>query len=208
MTELLAWDGTPEIGKTHRIPPSSGVGFEMKRGMTLRVISPTGGQVSDLFSVVKDEPREALSSGRSIDYADKLWLTTGDVLYSNRSRALWMIGQDDVKRHDLTLTPCSPEMFIKLRGDDGTHPSCFENLRRPLSRFGVDRDTITCSFNIFMDVRFHPDTGKMTISPPPCGAGDAIELMAEVDMFVALTSCSSENTNGGSLHPIDFMISG
>lgn len=198
--------GEPLPGVRFRIPPASGVAFRVTKGSLLRIASPTGVQVSDLFCVPADDLREALSSGRSIDYADKLWLTTGDVLYSNRSRPLMVIERDDVGRHDLTLTPCSPEMFIKLRGDDGTHPSCFENLRRPLERFGVDRDTITCSFNVFMDVRFHPETGKMTIGPPPCRAGDAIELRAETELLVGLTACSSENTNDGSLKPIDFML--
>jgi uncharacterized protein YcgI (DUF1989 family) len=195
-----------QVGVVHRIGPASGVAFRIARGRTLRVVSPTGLQVADLFSVLVADPAEGLSSGRSIDYADKLWLTTGDVLYSNRSRAMWTIGRDDVGRHDLTLTPCSPEMFVKLRGDDGTHPSCYENLRRPLARFGVAAATITCSFNIFMDVGFHPTTGKMSIGPPASKPGDVIELFAEEDMLVGLTACSSENTNAGTLKPIDVAI--
>lgn len=210
VTEPIAFGDVdrPQPGVRYRIPPATGVAFRMRRGQSLQVVDPSGRQVSDLFSSVEGEPREALSSGRSIDYADKLWLTAGDVLYSNRSRPLWTLVRDDVGRHDLTLTPCSPEMFMLLRGDDGTHPSCFENLRRPLSRFGVDRDTITCSFNIFMDVRFDPTSGKMTIAPPPSRPGDAIELLAEMDMFVGLTACSSETTNDGQLKPIDFVVAG
>lgn len=216
----------PTLGVVYRIAPASGVAFRIARGQTLRVVAPTGSQVSDLFSVVdsgvashpaarslsstaaeaRPEPGEALSSGRSIDYADKLWLTRGDVLYGNRSTALWTIGRDDVGRHDLTLTPCSPEMFIKLRGDDGTHPSCYENLRRPLAAFGVPAERITCSFNIFMDVSFDPLTGKMTIAPPPSRPGDCVELRAEVDQLVGLTACSSETTNAGTLKPIDFVV--
>jgi uncharacterized protein YcgI (DUF1989 family) len=193
------------VGVRYRIPAATGVAFLVDRGQVLRVISPTGRQVSDLFSVLRDDPREALSSGRSIDYADKLWLTTGDVLYGTFSTPLWTLLRDDVGRHDLTLTPCSPEMFVKLFDAHG-HPSCFENLRRPLARFDVPPERITCSFNIFMDVRFAPDTGKMAISPPPAQPGDLLELRAEADLVVALTACSSENTNGGALHPIDFEI--
>ena len=219
----------PTPGVVYRIAPASGVAFRISRGQTLRVVAPTGSQVSDLFSVVDPgvasdpagrslsstaagarlqpgERGEALSSGRSIDYADKLWLTRGDVLYGNRSTALWTIGRDDAGRHDLTLTPCSPEMFVKLRGDDGTHPSCYENLRRPLSAFGVPAERITCSFNIFMDVSFDPLTGKMSIAPPPSRPGDCVELRAEIDQLVGLTACSSETTNAGTLKPIDFVV--
>jgi uncharacterized protein YcgI (DUF1989 family) len=162
--------------------------------------------VCDLYSVSRDDPREHLSSGRSIDYADTLYLTSGHVLYSNRERAMWTIGRDDVGRHDLVLTPCSPEMYRRLRGDDGTHPSCYENLRIPMGKFGVEPDRIGSTFNIFMDVRFDGTTGKMTIAPPASRAGDCIELRAEQDMIVGLTACSSEVTNDGFLKPIDFMI--
>lgn len=203
---MILNDDRPKIGVRYRIPAHTGVAFLVDRGQTLRVIDPEGRQVSDLFCAVRADPRETLSSGRSLDYADKLYITTGDVLYSNRSTPLWTLGRDDVGRHDLTLTPCSPEMFVKLFGDDGTHPSCFENLRQPLARFGVHGDQINCSFNIFMDVRFAPDTGKMTIAPPPTKPGDCLELRAQTDMYVALTACSSENSNGGSLKPIDFEL--
>ncbi|MDC0722804.1 guanitoxin biosynthesis heme-dependent pre-guanitoxin N-hydroxylase GntA [Nannocystis bainbridge] len=196
----------PRPGVRYRIPAHSGVAFTITRGQLLRIVDPQGRQVCDLYSLAREELREHLSSGRSIDYADKLYLSTGDVLYSNRERAMWTIGRDDVGRHDLVLTPCSPEMYRRLRGDDGTHPSCYENLRGPLSHFGVESDSIGSTFNIFMDVRFDPTSGKMTIAAPPSRAGDCIELRAEMDMVVGLTACSSEVTNDGSLKPIDFEL--
>lgn len=196
----------PKPGQRYRIPAHSGVAFLVRRGQTLRVTDPHGRQVCDLYSVAADDPREHLSNGRSIDYADTLYLTTGHVLHSNRERPMWTLGRDDVGRHDFVLTPCSPEMFRRLRGDDGTHPSCHENLRRPMSTFGVDPDTIASTFNIFMDVRFDPATGKMTIAPPASTAGQCLELHAELDMIVGLTACSSEVTNAGTLKPIDFEI--
>lgn len=196
----------PRPGQRYRIAPHSGVAFLLDRGQTLRVIDPEGRQVADLYSVNREDRREQLSSGRSIDYADTLYLSTGHILYSSRENPMWTIGRDDVGRHDLVLTPCSPTMYRRLRGDDGTHPSCFENLRVPMGAFGVERDEIGSTFNIFMDVRFDPDTGKMTIAPPASRAGDMIELRAEQDMIVGLTACSSEVTNDGSLKPIDFEI--
>ncbi len=196
----------PKPGQRYRIPAHSGVAFLLDRGQTLRIIDPEGRQVADLYSASREDRREQLSSGRSIDYADTLYLTSGHVLYSNRENPMWTIGRDDVGRHDLVLTPCSPEMYKRLRGDDGTHPSCFENLRGPMSSFGVESDRIGSTFNIFMDVRFDPSTGKMTIAPPASRAGDCIELRAEQDMIVGLTACSSEVTNDGSLKPIDFEV--
>ncbi len=205
-TPVALTETRPRPGQRYRIPAHSGVAFLLDRGQTLRISDPEGRQVADLYSVSREDRREHLSSGRSIDYADTLYLTSGHVLYSNRERPMWTIGRDDVGRHDFVLTPCSPQMYIRLRGDDGTHPSCYENLRGPMSRFDVEADSIGSTFNIFMDVRFDPDTGKMTIAPPASRAGDCIELRAEQDMIVGLTACSSENTNDGSLKPIDFEV--
>ena len=74
------------------------------------------------------DTREWLSSGRTIDYANTIYLTTGHTLYSNRSRPMWTIVDDTVGRHDFLLTPCSPDTFRILYKHTGHHPSCFQNL--------------------------------------------------------------------------------
>jgi uncharacterized protein len=196
----------PRPGQVYRIPPASGTAFRLDRGHTLRVIDPTGQQVCDLFAAMASDVGEVYSGGRSIDYANHLYLTTGDTLYSNRSTPMLRITRDDVGRHDAVLTPCSPEMFVKLFGDDGTHPSCFANLAGPMGHFGCDPDRIGSTFNIFMDVRFEGDRGKMVIGPPASRAGDAIEFEALADLIVGLTACSSENSNASALKPIDFEV--
>ena len=79
-----------------------------------------------------------LSTGRSIDYNETIYLTTGHVLYSNRSSPMLTIGRDDCGRHDLLFAPCSPEMFQKLYDFGPDHPSCFGNLAGNLASFGFD----------------------------------------------------------------------
>ena len=51
-----------------------------------------------------------------IDYNSTIYLTTGHVLYSNRSSKMLTIIRDDVGRHDFLFAPCSPEMFQALYG--------------------------------------------------------------------------------------------
>src|SRR5690606_37357816 len=94
-------------GESGRIPPCSGHALELDAGDELVVIDPMGQQVSDLTAFARADTAEYLSSGRSIDYASRLRLTTGDVLYSNRSRPMFSILEDSCGRHDFTLTPCS-----------------------------------------------------------------------------------------------------
>lgn len=198
-----------DVVATMHLDPQTGFGFRLMRGQTLRVIDPQGEQVSDLIAFAAEDTREWLSSGRTIDYANTIRLTTGHVLYSNRSRPMLTIVDDTVGTHDFLLTPCSPETF-KLLYDDydgGYHPSCFENLWRSLEQFGIAADDIPTTLNIFMDVAVAPN-GELAIGPPPSRAGDHIEFRAEMDLVVGLTACSAEKSNNGSFKPIDAVIVG
>lgn len=188
-----------------RIAPQSGAGFRLRAGDVLRVADPEGEQVSDLFAFRDGEPSCSLSSGRSIDYASKIYLTTGDVLWSNDSRPMFTILADDVGRHDFLLTPCSQEMFEILYKHRGHHPSCFENLCRAFEPHGIRPEQISTTFNIFMRVDVDGD-GTVAVKPPLSKAGDRIELRAEMDMVCALTACSAEGSNNGTFKPIDFEI--
>lgn len=196
-----------EALQTYHLPPQTGVGFRLKKGQTLRITDPQGEQVSDLTAFVDgSEGREWLSSGRSIDYADTIYLTTGHVLYSNTSRPLFTITRDDVGRHDFLLTPCSPETFQIIYHNPDYHPSCFENLWRNLETFGIAPHQIPTTLNVFMNVAVHGETGKLTIGPPLSKAGDCIELRAETDLIVGVTACSAELSNNGTFKPIDVQI--
>ena len=188
-----------------RIPPQSGQGFRMKRGDILRVIDPQGEQVSDLFAFAADNPNCSLSSGRTIDYASKIYFTTGDVLWSNDSRPMFTIMRDDVRRHDFLLTPCSQAMFEILYGHRGHHPSCFENFVKAFEPFGIGPERISTTFNIFMRVDVSPD-GSVSVAPPLSKPGDCIELRAEMDMICGLTACSAEGSNNGTFKPIDWEV--
>jgi uncharacterized protein YcgI (DUF1989 family) len=187
--------------------PQSGTAFELDRGDVLRVIDPEGEQVADLTAFNRNDIDEWLSSGRTIDYANTIYLTTNHVLYSNRSRPMFTITEDEVGRHDFLLTPCSPETFQIIYKDQRYHPSCFENLSTNLRLYGITRDRIPTTFNIFMNVGVDTATGKMSILPPRSKAGDALRLRAEMDLIVGLTACSAEMSNNYRLKPIGYEIS-
>ena len=196
----------PAAGRTdNRIAPQHGDSFMLRKGEVLRVTDPQGEQVADLFAFETDHHDRWLSSGRSLDYAGKTRLSTGDVLYSNDSRPMFTIVGDTVGRHDFLLTPCSQEMFEKLYGCTEHHPSCFENLAKHLAPYGVRACQIHTTFNIFM--RVDTDTsGAIQVQPPLSRAGDYIELRAEMDLLCGLTACAAEGSNNGTFKPIDYRI--
>jgi uncharacterized protein YcgI (DUF1989 family) len=188
-----------------RIAAQCGGAFTLRAGDVLRVCDPFGEQVADLFAFKDGEPACSLSSGRSIDYAGKIYLSTGDVLYANDSREMFTIVADSVGRHDFLLTPCSQEMFNKLYLWQGHHPSCFENLCGAFGPHGIQPQQIATTFNIFMNVVVDAD-GTVRVLPPASRAGDFIELRAAMDLVCGLTACSAEQSNNGVLKPIDYRI--
>ena len=188
-----------------RIPPQKATSFKLRRGELLRVYDPCGEQVADLFAFKDGDLACSLSSGRTIDYASKIYLSTGDLLYSNDSRPMFTVLADTAGRHDFLLTPCSQEMFEILHRCQGHHPSCFENLCDAFEPHGVRPEQISTTFNIFMNV--HVDTsGAVQVKPPMSRPGDYIELRAEMNLVCALTACSAEQSNNGSFKPIDYEV--
>lgn len=184
------------------LEPQTGTGFEIQCGELLRITDPQGEQVSDLTSFSRAYPAEWLSSGRSIDYANTIYVTTGCVLYSNRSRPMWTIVDDTVGRHDFLLTPCSPQTFEIIYKNHERHPSCFDNLSSALSPFGIRPDAIPTTLNMFMNVEIAA-SGELRILPPRSRPGDYLLLRAEMDMIVGVTACSAELSNNGMFKPID-----
>ena len=189
-----------------RIPPRSGTAFKLKKGQILTVIDPEGEQVSDLVAFNALDVREYLSSGRSIDYAGRIFLTTGDLLYSNRSTPMLTIVEDEVGRHDFSLTPCSRDTFRIIYGDTDPHHGCQGNLEAALSPYGIGADQIPIAFNVFMHVAVNSDSGEIKVLPPLSKPGQKTVFRAEMDLIVAMTACSAGQSNNFRYKPIDYMI--
>lgn len=189
------------------IEPQSGAAFVLRKGAILRVTDPKGEQVSDLtaFSLY-GSPRTALSSGKTVDFAETIALTTGHTLYSNMSEPMLEIVGDMVGRHDILLAPCSQETFdILYPGHSSYHRSCFENLHLSLAHHGVRKEEIFSTFNIFMNVEIDP-AGRIRVKPPLSRAGDAVEFRALMDLVIGLTACSAEQSNNYAFKPIHYEI--
>ena len=189
-----------------RIAPRSGTAFTLDRGAALPVIDPEGEQVADLVAFARDDVDEVISSGRSLDYAGRIYLTTGDKLWSNRSNVMLRIVADTVGRHDFLLTPCSADTFRILYDELDPHPGCFGNLAGALAPYGIGPDRIPVAFNCFMNVPVDADTGVLRVEPPLSRAGDSIAFVAERDLIIGLTACSAPQSNNFAFKPIDYRI--
>jgi uncharacterized protein YcgI (DUF1989 family) len=191
---------------TNEIAPRSGVAFALKKGQRLKVIDPKGEQVADLVAYNQQDVREVISSGRSLDYASKIYLTIGDSLYSNRSNIMLRIVEDTVGRHDFLLTPCSSDTFRIIYGHKNPHQGCFGNLAAALELYGIQPDQIPTAFNVFMNVPINAQTGELRVEPPLSKAGDYIVLEAQMDLIIGLTACSAEQSNNYAFKPIHYEV--
>ncbi|MCR5861725.1 urea carboxylase-associated family protein [Flavobacterium sp. J372] len=190
----------------HIINPRSGTSFILKKGQRLKVTDIKGEQVSDLLCFNLHDKKEYLSSGRTIDYAETIFLTTGHPFYSNRSNIMFRIVEDTVGRHDFLLTPCSKDTFRIIYGHENPHKGCFGNLCEALAEYGIEPDDIPITFNVFMHVAVDGATGKVDVLPPKSNAGDYIIIEAVMDLIVGLTACSAEMSNNGSFKPIGYEV--
>lgn len=187
------------------IDKCSGHGLVLKKGQRLKIIDIEGEQVSDFFCFMQDNPNEYLSSGRTIDYMEKILLTKGDTLYSSLSRPMVKIIEDTVGRHDFLLTPCSKDTFKHFYGEKEPRLGCEGNLLKAFDSFGIKPNSLPSTFNIFMNVEMD-NMGRISVKAPHSQAGDFIVLEALNDLFVGLTACSALQSNNGSFKPIGFEV--
>lgn len=187
------------------IEKQSGAAFKLQKGQKLKVIDPHGEQVSDMVLFNAKDTREKISSGKTLDFEESILITKGNWLWSNRSQKMMKILEDTNGRNDFLLAPCSPETFKIMYNNPDYHPSCFENLYTNLAEFGIAPDDVPTAFNIFMNVEFD-EKGKLSVNPPLSTAGDYVLFEAEMDLIVALTACSAEDSNNGSFKPIHYEI--
>lgn len=187
------------------VPAAGGAGLHLKRGEQLRVIDPEGGQSGDLVAFSQDG-RQRLSNGRTFDYGGKIYVSTGDVLWSDRSNPMLTIVADQAGRHDLLYAACSVEMYRIQYGVIGYHANCTDNLSVALRELGIEPAPLPTPLNLFMNVEVAAD-GRLLVAPPRSRAGDAIVLRAEMDLVIAISSCPASTCNGGApARPLAFEI--
>lgn len=188
------------------ISPRSGTAFTLKKNERLKVYDIKGEQVSDFICFNQANPLEYLSSGRTIDYEETIFLSKGNKFYSNQSNVMFTMEEDTVGKHDFLLTPCSADTFRIIYGHDTPHRGCFGNLCEALQPFGILPDQIPICFNIFMNVSVDGSTGKVGVHSPLSKANDYVILHAQMDLIVGMTACSAEMSNNYSFKPIGYEI--
>lgn len=93
-----------------------------------------------------------------------------------------------LRSHDLLYTRCNKRIYMH-RGMPG-HANCQDNLARGIRRFKLPAWAVHDAFNIFMKTCAKPN-GKLFYTGPDARKGDYMDLRAEMDCLVSLSSCPS-----------------
>ena len=173
------------------IPKKSARAFEVRKGQILRVSAPEGSQVADTNIFNLHDLGEHFSSSRTRSMGG-FYVHEGTKLYSNpgRERVMMTVIRDPVGVHDVLSAMCSAFTYKNRFGIEG-YKGCQELLAEVIFPYGLTPDDTHDSFSIFMHRKFGEDQ-KLVSLPSPVKAGESIDLLAEMDLLIAMTACPSE----------------
>jgi len=184
------------------IEPGGYIATKIITGQVLRVTNIEGKQVGDLIAFAADDLSERFWVSNTIRLNGSIYLTTGNVLYSELSRPMLQILASSGEPHDLLAGSCNAEIDNVRYGVEG-HRGCVENFCEALRPWGLRRCDIPMSFNLFMNCPVQPD-GTWSIEEPNAGAGDYVEFLAKMDLVVAISNCPQDLNpcNAGRRKPL------
>lgn len=213
--------------ETITVPPRDARAFHVPAGSFLRIVSVEGPQVGDLNLWNADDLSERFYSGKT-RALHATHVSTGDRLWSSMP---WMrpmatithdtldwYGYDEYGGgvHDIIGTRCDPYTQQVLKGVD-YHYCCHSNLTRALAAqtgmaLAEAEMHVHDVVNVFMCTGYTRDTHQYFMKASPVRPGDFIELIAEIDLLCALSTCpggdcgSSHSDDSTPCYPLEVHI--
>jgi uncharacterized protein YcgI (DUF1989 family) len=184
------------------IPRNTGWAHTLSKGQVIRIIGST---IVDFVAFNQDDLTERFDQARTKVYNRKIFITTGDVLMSKSNRPMLTIIEDTYREgtHDLQHGMCSRARweraaqegrlaeyyFRHIPPEELPGHGCWENLIEALKPWNIPPYDIPSPFNLFQTVIIDPKTGLMVNSTTRPKPGTYIDLRAEIDCLVAMSSC-------------------
>src|SRR5213596_1256687 len=111
------------------IPARNAASFDLRAGERIKIISPQGHQVADLFAFNANAPDEYLSARHSLVSSTRhLYPRAGQIFLTSLRRPILRFVEDGAReQHEMLLAACDPARY-SLLGVEGHHASCAENL--------------------------------------------------------------------------------
>lgn len=182
---------------------------EVKAGQTLRLLDLEGNQAVDTLFYSAANPRERYDVQRTLRKQNRVYLTTGSVLYSNLGQPMLSIVADTCGRHDTLGGACAQESnTVRYALDKRYMHSCRDNfLRASLNDGRLNKADISANINFFMNVPVTPE-GGLTFEDGISAPGKYVELKAHMDVIVLISNCPQLNNpcNGYNPTPAEVLV--
>ena len=194
------------ILETRIVEKNSGAAIEVKKGQRLRI---AGKSIVDFVAFNLHDLTERFDQARTKTNQVKIFISTGDILYSKRNNPMLIIVEDTFKegRHDLQKGMCSRKRFEMVaqggskrvfaegvdinptKAEEIPDHGCWENLSDAVKPWNISPDDVPSPFNVFQCMRIDPESGIMydTLIRPKDEA--RVDFRAEMDCLVAVSAC-------------------
>jgi uncharacterized protein YcgI (DUF1989 family) len=181
------------------IPPASGTAITLARGATVRIEQVADGQGVDLRVQELAGLGRSFSAGRT-RALHGLHPTAGAMLWSTPPEiALLKIVADTAPSHDLLFPACTPLEYEQLTGLPG-HPSCSEIHAELAGRLGLAPPGADDVLNLWLPTGVD-EPGSLRWWPTWCRRGDRIDLRAEREVLVTLSTCPDDLFGSSQYNP-------
>lgn len=181
---------------------NTGKAFTVRTGDHIRIYGMT---IVDFVAFNLHNLRERLDQARTKANDGKVFVSTGDKLYSKANNVMFTICEDTFNEgtHDLQYGMCSKERYglvinsgkiretykVDLRPEELPKHGCLENLSNALAPWKIEPEDIPSPFNLYQAMKIDPERGTIEhtrILPKP---GTYVDLKAEMDCLTAVSAC-------------------
>ncbi len=175
---------------------------EVKAGQTVRILDLEGNQAVDTLFYSARNPRERYDVQRTLRKQNRVYLTTGTVLWSNLGNPMLTLVADTCGRHDTLGGACAQESnTVRYALDKRYMHSCRDNfLRASLHDGRLEKRDIGANINFFMNVPVTPE-GGLTFEDGISAAGKYVELIAHMDVILLISNCPQLNNPCNAYNP-------
>lgn len=182
------------------IPGGSAVSFTVRRHTTLRLTALAAGANVSFLCFNRAEPVDRYNMADTLKGQHTAKLTTGFMLYSDMGRALFSITGDTLGWHDPLGGHDTAAHIEKKWGKknyqiarNDWHRNSRDHFLIELAKHGLNARDLVPNINFFSKLSTDSD-GRLSFAPDHSKAGDHLDLRAELDVLVILTTCH---------HPLD-----
>ncbi len=182
------------------VPGGSAVSFVVRRHTTLRLAAPEAGANVSFLCFNRAEPIDRYNMADTLKGQHTAKLTTGCMLYSDMGRALFSITGDTLGWHDPLGGHDTAAHVAKKWGVlnyQAARNACHRNSRDhfliELAKHGLNARDLVPNINFFSKLSTDSE-GQLSFVPNHSRAGDHLDLRAELDVLIVLTTCH---------HPLD-----